>query len=192
MSEGTQEVAKPEEAGSDFRTLFPGTRISIETAKGKLGWTVFPVGFDKMQRFSKAVGRAVTAITSLRFTPGASFEEQAKLLLPAALPIILEDLLDLVAECCIPDPGFKITLQELPHYASVPLIEAWFEESFGTEEKIRPFVRAVERLVKKISGKSVDLWGTLSTFSSALDIDSKTSSTEGSPDSPTEDGASPK
>ena len=170
--------------------FFPGKRISVETAKGPISWIVFPLAFEHMEKFSKGVGRAIATLGTVQLIKGASFEQQMQRMLPAIIPVILEDLLDMVEECCVPDVH-NIKVKQLPHYLAITIVEAWFDESFGSEEKIRPFVKTVEKIYKKISGKSVDLWGALSAFSSEPDTDSKTSSTDGSPDSPTEDGASP-
>lgn len=178
---------------SAFEILFPGTRVEIDTGAAKLAWTVFPVSVRKMQKFSRAVGRALAALGAVQVTKGASQEERMKQILPAMIPVVLEDLLDLVSECCAPDTGnvVEIGVMELPHWHVVPVIEAWITESFVGEGKIRPLVNAVERGMKKLTGKRLDLWETLSKFSSGLDTDSPISSTEDSPASPTEDGASP-
>ena len=157
---------KADDAGSDFAVLFPGTRVEVETPKGKLAWTVYPVGFRKMRKFSAGIGRALSAFGAVQVKPGASFEEHVKQMLPAMLPVAMEHLLDLIAECCVPDTGVDIDVLDLPHWHAVPIIEAWFNESFGSSEKIRPLVAAVERAAKKITGKPVDLWGTLSQLSS--------------------------
>ncbi len=192
MAGGKPEKPEKPGVGSDFSVLFPGTRVEIETPKGKIAWTVYPVGFRKMRKFSEGIGRALSAFGSVQIVKGASFEEHTKQLLPVMLPVVLEHLLDLVAECCVPETGVEVDVLDLPHWHAVPIIEAWFVESFGSEEKVRPLVAAVERAMKKMTGQSVDLWGSLSQLSSGQDTDSTISSTEDNPASPTEDGASPK
>jgi len=158
--------AEPANVREDFAVLFPGQHVEIETQKGKIGWTVYPVAFRQMQKFSNEVGRAIVALSSMQIRRGSTIEEHARSILPAVIPIILEDVLDLVADCCQPDTGIKLDVRDLPHWHMAPIVEAWFDQSFGGPEKLRPWVAAFERAASRLTGRHVDLWAELSRLSS--------------------------
>lgn len=157
-----------ERDAADIAVLFPGKLVEVETGKGKLSWQVHPVSLRHMRKFSLAVGRAVAAIGTLEVSKGGKLEDRARSVIPVVVPIVLEDLLDLVVECCVQPEGQmpRMDIRDLPHWLVVPVVEVWIDESFGSEDKLRPWVAATERLLSRASGKPIDIWRTLSKLSS--------------------------
>lgn len=161
------EQSAEDKAASDLAVLFPGQEIVVETEAGKLSWKVFPVSLRHLRRFSKAVGRVLTTATTLQVNVKGSFEEKAAAIMPSVIPIIIEDLIDLVAECVKQRKGQpEVDVRDLPHWLAAPVVEAWIMQSFGTEAKLRPWVAAVESVIGKVSGNKPRLWEKLSRSSS--------------------------
>jgi hypothetical protein len=186
-----------------------------------VGVTVYPVGVRHLDRFSEVLNDALHEILRAvpDDVVKALFEKDAppvpglerpglgappdaktrmawdvvKELVPGLTRVVTKEMFHLVGECCRPNP-FTILVPdgpELPHWYGGALLDAWLEQSFDSEQKVRPWVRAMENLVERLTGERVDLWGPLSRFFSPEVIASVRSSMRDSLDSRTTGGPSP-
>lgn len=147
--------------------------------------TVYPVSFKHLRRFHNSIARAVGELAKLRVPQGGDADALFRL----ALPMIADDLMDLLDECCSP----PLSAGEFgsPHWVVAEAAEKWFQQSFGEAPKLRPWVSAIDTLAAAVTGQKTDLWQTLSGFFSQAATPAQTSSSAGDPAGLTADGASP-
>lgn len=172
---------------SDIEQLFPGRVVQLE--KG-LAATVFPPGLLHIRKFSRdVVGLGMALADSVGKLKDKAGQSQA--LVQQLLPFLLTNALDLVAECVRVDgPGGKTyKIAELPHWLLPPILEAWVEESFGDEAKVRPWKAAIEKTVERATGSKLTISEMLRRDSSPPDTAARTSSSTASPAAPTQGGA---
>lgn len=175
----------------DIAVLFPGKEVLLSEGRSV---RVFPVTMPHVRKFYKGL---FEAFATLFRTPQAQRVLQEKstesmsALLPHIAPIIVNDLYDLMKECCRPSPD------TLPHW-DIPLVaQAFVEENFlPLELKLKPWMKPMDDLVSKLTGEPFSIWATIFKLSSAAGIQLKeslkaqASASTASP-SPLEDGQSP-
>lgn len=164
---------------------------------------VFPFGLKHMRLFTEALGRLFEAIATTKVKKGVNEKELYGAMAAVALPHLMGDLLGLVAATtiiCKDDVEsrkpklIETQMDELPHWELPPIIEAWIDLNLGEEEKRRPWIRAIENAVARITNKPFSMSEFLSKDSSLQDTDSTISSNVDSEpkkalSSPTGDGA---
>jgi hypothetical protein len=109
-----------------------------------------------------------------------------KEILRTMLPVVIGDLMDLVAECTK-----GVDVKRLAHWHVAPIAEAWIEESFADIKKLEPWIQMIDNLLEKMTGTKMNLWDKLLRFSSPSDTPPSTSSIAASLDSLIEAGLSP-
>jgi hypothetical protein len=161
-----------DQLANEVRINFPGTEVTI----GKPGMKVrvYPVPYRELRKFTKHISDAIrqlqSGITIVKRADGTVDPKTLKVLLPASVEVIIDNLLELVSTCCQP------SIEEVPHYALPPILEAWLDENFGTEERIRPWVQAIETLLLKLTGERYPIWETFSNVLSPAAIREQMSS----------------
>mgnify|MGYP001557853467 CR=1 FL=1 len=184
-------------AKEDFRTFFPGIKIQLSD---RLSVEVFPIGTKHLEKFSEQVGVIIGIIASENLEKTIDPLTQKETLDVAAIvkraaPQIIKycstHALDLLQECCFFEP-VQFPIRELPHYKLPPILAAFIDQSFGSGDKLRPWVEVVELALSRIAGQRVEIWETLSNYSHTLATASMTFSTNAAPDGPMQDGAGEK
>lgn len=194
-------------SSKDQSILYPGTEVvldfvGIQGETSQVSAIVYPVSFRSLQAFTKVMLKMTDVISSMGSTQipkslaeaAKSGDEKAKMevnkimtreTLKALAPFVVSECLDLVKECVK-----GVDIEQLAHWHVAPIIEAWIMENFGSLGKLQPWIQAVDNLITQATGETPNLWETVSQSLSDMDIASVVSSTIGSQDSPTEDGAS--
>lgn len=143
-----------------MEVMFAGKTVDVW--KGKVGdedvevkATVFPVGVQHVQQFSEKVVGALGVLNKTAVSINAGDEAVAASVVQSLLPYALENLMDVIDRCVrFNVPGMSIS--DLPHYVFPTIIEAWIVESFGTEEKWRPWVAALDRVMTRFGLEKMD------------------------------------
>lgn len=124
--------------------LFPGTKVRLSLCEA----TVYPISFPMMKRFGQGILLALRSIGNMKLSQGAAPAQVQEAISKFLGPVILEHLLDLVAACTKFEDK-EMSIDDLPHWDVAPLVEAFVNESFMGEEKIRPWIQAIKNIVKK-------------------------------------------
>ena len=158
---------------------------------------VFPVGLVHIKRFTKTLSGCIQS--ALQLVPPGAFSidvgqgrpgitvDKSKLggVVPRLVEIVATDMLDLVADCCKP------RIDDLPHWHLAEVVTAFVEVNFSGEQKLRPWVTTLERILTMALGERVELWDDLSSALSQAATAPGRFSPKSSQGSPTRDGASP-
>jgi len=178
---------------SPEETLFPG-RVIVLDEKRKLTAIVFPPGLGHVRSFSRDVVGAAMALMKAVADAKKSDDATQRMVsvMTTMVPYVLTNAMDLVGKCTrIECPGLTgLTLDKLPHWCAPPVVEAWIEEAFGDDTKVRPWKAAIESLMSKSTGKKFSISEMLSQLSSPRGTPVKTSLSTDSPAVPTPAGAS--
>jgi len=162
----------------DYKVLYPGAVVPVvlQEAAGPrtIEVSVRPLGFKQMGRFGDAINKIAPRIHKSGLDLGDLQTKGIPILMATIVPLVLEDLLPLIAECC---SGLDLTT--CPHWLLPPIIEAWLNESFGSADRIRPWVEVVDNTLERLTGKPVGMWEILSNSLSPQATASTTSSTTG-------------
>jgi hypothetical protein len=175
------------------RVLFVDPEI-VEI-KGRGSVAVFPVGLTQLRKVKGKVQDLVERILLFRSARDAPPEEMTARMISEFAPTLLEDGVDLIAECCeVRDLTGKAiagaTIADLPHWVIPPVVEAWLRVSFDEEEKRGPWRRAIEWGIARLTGKPASISAIFSQLRSSLATASRASSTPDSPESLIQAGAS--
>lgn len=156
--EGELEKAKPRgkrkamTTEQVMHTLYPGRVVELDAGATV---KVYPLGFVHMRRFTNQISAALAVMA--RNTPKdmatdpARRSELGKQLMAQLAPYLLNNLMELVEECCEVDPK-EIGFEELAHWDIAKVVEAWVMENFGEEKKWKPWVEALDRLMVNFTG----------------------------------------
>ena len=146
----------------DLRVLFPGTVVDLPEG---FSVTVYPLAFKQIKEFADKVASGIAMLTATsvpKASAGATPKQKTQvekvqndMLIQTLLPWVLSNAVDLVEKCVVFPKDIDIKLQDLPHYRLPPIIEAWVEESFIGEDKLRPWMAVVEHLTEKVTGKKI-------------------------------------
>lgn len=163
-----------------LKVLMPGTKL--ENLQCGVTATVYPMGFVHMREFASdlvAAFNAVARVAAPDKPRNDTKEERQRVerefgerLIKSMAPMVTTQLLDVVARCVTFEAG--VTMDQVPHYDVPVIVEAWIMESFGTEDKWRPWLATMERLLTHFSGKEVRILEMLSKPSSPQDTPSPT------------------
>lgn len=147
------------EKDNSFSILWPGRPVVINDKE----FLVYPLGVSQVKRFSSRFSPLISVIKQIPLDQ-LKGEAALKTLSTTLAPFILDHMLDIVFDC-ITYKGEKLKDKEIegiPHYILPLFLEAWISESFIGEEKVRPWIEVIERLVKEVTKKEISIWGTLS------------------------------
>lgn len=135
--------------------MFPGKLIQLDEESGLMA-RVFTVGTKHLRKFSRQIGNAISSISSMKL-PSIKDKKAMEAWAAAELaPILINDAFDILTDCIkvftVDEAGVETPFQldELPHYHLPVLIVTWFEDSFGEEKKIRPWIEAFQKLSKAL------------------------------------------
>lgn len=169
--------------GNDLESVLPEP-VRIPVVGGKAEALVFPLGVRHLRKFNERISALIMHIArDVRFPKGSSNEVIGQLIVGEIAPMMTTDLFDLLTDCIRFNPN-TLKLDDLPHWDLPPIVEAWIEESFGSEEKRDPWKRAVERTIARVTGKPFQISELLSQDSSPGDGLGTSSSTSDNPESP--------
>jgi isochorismate synthase EntC len=149
---------------------------------------VFPVGFRHLTAFTSKVKALLSAIGQIKVPKGTKEEDALRILGLELAPHIIEHLSDLLKDTVVvcrkmadgsvvgsQADGSYGSLDDLQHWHVPSILEAWFDLSFGSQRKWKPWVQAVEKTIHTLTGKKVVLSETLSKTFSSPGIPDKTS-----------------
>ena len=122
-------MAKNKQKSADLRALFPGRVVNVNG----VDIMVVPMGVRHLRRFSDAVAKIMPTLITVVGDQNDSQEAWVRKLVSTILPFALSDLLVLIDDCV------DVDLEDLPQWVLPKIAEVWVEESFGSEEKIRPW-----------------------------------------------------
>jgi hypothetical protein len=181
---GQDQISKD---AAELAVLFPGRTIDLLKPDGTVWRTVrvVPMGVVHMRRFISALEEVIPKIAvQVDFQKVAGGDKGLSNLIPMIVPILTSDLIDLLDVCV---EGLNLRTPGIPHFWLPQLAEAWIDESFGSEDRARPWVDTVDRVLSKVTGNEpLGLWATLSRSSVEKATLSTPSSEPNSPDSPIE------
>ena len=121
--------------------LYPAKRVKLTFVEVD----VYPVRFKHIRKFSTQIVAALGAIGGTTAKKGASAAEIAQIIKQTLSPLLLTSLMDLLEECCnFLDQQTKI--DDLAHWDIAPVVEAFIEQNFLGEDKIRPWIQAIQNL----------------------------------------------
>lgn len=152
--------------------MFPGTDVPILNSQAIV--TVCPLGLLHMKKFSGDLTKFLSVMMDVKIVRGSSQAEIGKKLMAQLTPFIIENLFDLVLECCTFSEG--VTIENLPHWDTPAIVDAWIDESFGEPKKWKPWMTLIDSTVSRVTGETFSLLETLSQLSSEPDTEEKTSS----------------
>jgi len=147
----------------------------VETSVG-VAVRVHPMGLTQMKKFSQAITLALAQASEMVKLDPEQLKDPQYLgaattkLMGSIAPFAIVNLLDLVADCChIEDEelvaqGAKIEM--LPAHDVACIVDAWVEETFEGEGKMKPWVDLVNRVLRVIFKKEVSISDMLSNYSS--------------------------
>ena len=172
---------------SENTALFPGRRIELvgDDGQQKIAVTVRPLKLKHLRQFREEIGKTFrdieglgVSITEIAALPKEAMQPKIAAVLPIAAPVVIEHLIPLMQSCVE-----GVAIDDLEHFFFPPLLTAWIEESFGGERS-RPWIAAVENLLRSLTGKEVDLWSKLRSSLREAAGGSTTSSNSESPSLP--------
>lgn len=149
---------------SENAALFPGRDVFLNGSEGTqpIKVTVRPLKLKHLRQFREEIGKTFRElealginITEIAALPKEAVQPKISAVLPIAVPVIIEHMIPLMQTCIE-----GAVLDELEHFFFPQLLVAWIEESFGGERS-RPWIAAVENLLRSLTGKEIDLWSTL-------------------------------
>jgi len=152
-------TAMPCPTPEDLAAMFPGRPFIIPTATNPITAVVYSIPFESIRRYSDLISECIGEVASIVGNLG--FKPTQGVVISIAVPIVIKRLLPLVASCI---EGLDIMAPRLPHWVVPQLVQAWIEESFGDEKKVRPWVTLVEQVVLRTTGQTIGIWDTLLQF----------------------------
>lgn len=207
-----------------LRFLTPGRTVELRDEDGTLLGTVkvYPAALRHMERFSnEVISVAMVAFDALKVKlAGGKIEIDQKAIEPdrvirSVAPMLLQSGFGLIKDCVrirLEGESEEYTLDDvdLPQWFVPEIVEAWIEESFGSEKKRAPWATFLSGMLRRFKMDGVTLTtaatetetadeteepsstsATPSKGSSPQDTPEPTSSTRSNQAAPTADGPSP-
>ena len=181
----------------DFDVLFPrGDEVDYDGGVA----VVLPIGIRHTFPFKDALGKLVGVVARQFDGSPKSDAEIAGAIAIQAMPVLTDDLFGLLESTVVIGhraggkfvPEFDRKLGAEPHWIVPDIVGAWMDLNLS-EDKVRPWIRVIEKAVTRITKKPFDLLKFMRPPSPEPDSTSKPPSTDsniiptGGP-SPTEDG----
>lgn len=155
--------------------IIKGRDVKIAFGKDtEVPFTVYPIGAKHIRQYSRNVMGIIRILWEQNQEDPQQFATAA-LMSSDLIPIVIEHALDIINDC-VQFEGEGIDLDSLPHWVVPQIVEIWIDESFGSETKLRPWVEAIEKALKKVMKREVSLSSLFSKLSSPPDTQSKESS----------------
>jgi len=148
------------ETHDELADLFPGKTVEIKGNGRSIRVTVYPMAVKHFRTFKDSVTRAMEKIG--KAPAGADW---TSIMMPMVVQIAAEDLLDIVNECVV---GIDLKHDRCPNWVYPIIVKEWVIESFGAEDKIRPWISLLEELAERVGGQKVKIWQTLTQRSSSV------------------------
>lgn len=170
---------------NEFDILFP-TGVRVELEDNKCAY-VFPMGMRHVRRVKSSVQEAIETLSNTQVSKDASDTEKFSAVAASMVPFLTGELFDLVALTTVLGrmdgdgdsakfiPNYEYPMDLLPHWDVPVLAEAWWELNFATEGKRKPWIRAIESTVKRLTGVTFQISDWWSKTSSSLGTVLKTS-----------------
>ena len=155
------------QARDELAELFPGKTIEIKGNGRTIRVTVYPMAIKHFRTFKDSVTKAMDKIGK---APAGG--DWSSVIMPMIVQIAADDLLDIVNECV---DGIDLKHERCPNWVYPIVVKEWVIESFGSEDKIRPWVSLLEELAERVGGQKVNIWQTLTQRSSSAAGASQTS-----------------
>lgn len=126
----------------EMKTLLPGREVKLSNG---IVAVVYPTGFRHIVKFSQTFGTILKVASKLnaQAKPGSDLAHVIGIELMTAC---LSEVLELAQACVRFDPP-NVKFDDLPHWEVPAILEAWVDLSFGSEEKVRPWIAAVTKLI---------------------------------------------
>lgn len=185
-------MATATQEGRLTRILFPGREVPLKDGETVLGTaTVYPLGFTHFDRFSRdIVSVGLVLLDSLRLKVGGDGkvtmdegEIEPDKMIQAAAPLLMRNAFSLVRDCVTvkvegdDEKEYRLDEIEIPHWCVPDIVDAWVEESFGTEGKWMPWKKLMTSLMSRFQKNgSSSISETLSRLVSQPDTTGTTSS----------------
>lgn len=166
----------------NFAVLFPGREVQLPPPLDVVKITVWPASVAQMRKFSEAISRFISRVSLIQFSDHLDEEARVTLMIPHLIPIVLDEMIDLVNECTI---GLDLTVDRMPHWMCAPLVHAWLEESLLGEGKVEPWMSALKQGIDSIAKGTAQV----SALPSTSATPSKLSSTPDTPSSPSSESS---
>lgn len=126
---------------------FPGRTVELEG----FTCTVYPLGVKHLRKFQRQIGRIVSSVSAMKVPAGTDKDVLEKWVIAEVVPLIVADAFELLIDCIIIKKGDDtIPLEEAPHHWLPILGTHWVQDSFGSEEKIRPWKEALAKVSKAL------------------------------------------
>lgn len=127
--------------------IFPGRRVDLTE---DLYAEVFPLGTVHIRKFSRIIAGALPQVASrIAVQQGEVASVIGEKVMRELLPFLTDDLFVLLIDCVTlhgTKDNSQYDLNELPHWLLPPIIKVWLDESFGTEDRWRPWMAAFEKM----------------------------------------------
>ncbi len=166
----------------DLATLFPGRRVRLPAPLDDVKIVVWPASVSQMRRFSEAISRFVSRVSLIQFSEHLDDEARITQMIPHLIPIVLDEMIDLVNECTV---GIDLNSERLPHWLCAPLVHAWLEESLLGEGKVEPWMSALKKGIDAIAQGTARV----SALRSTSETPSKPSSPADTPSTPSSESS---
>lgn len=159
-------MATATQEGRLTRILFPGREVPLKHGETVIATaTVYPLGFTHFDRFSRdIVSVGLVLLDALRIKvsgDGKVTMEQGEIdpekLIQAAAPLLMRNAFAMVRDCVtvkLEGEGddakeYRLDEVEIPHWCVPDIVDAWVEESFGTEGKWMPWKKLMTSLMSR-------------------------------------------
>lgn len=130
--------------------LFPGRVVVLDEANN-IKATVFPLGVVHIRKFQRQLTTVMTTLQSMKLPNIEDKKAVEAFVMAELIPIVLNDAFDMLADCIrITRGDAVIPFEQMPHWHLAPVATTWLEESFGSEEKVRPWKEALARMMKAL------------------------------------------
>lgn len=181
---------------SDLDVGLAGGR-TVELRGGKIEVAVFPLGYRHVQRFSQLMSEQLPNMLAARVHPDATQKEMIQAVAMNSITTMTDVVQEFLESCVRVDRPEGGEFSELIKMSDLSeLLEVWLDISFEGDNPLDPFLKVLENLIRKLTGKSISMKEMLSSSLSSPDTPEETSSTTGSDvqtgeNSPTAAGVSP-
>lgn len=162
-------MSKKKDIEGALKRLSPGRAVPV--LEGAAEVYVYPIGLLQITRFSTCIASALAAFSDVPIPREVMASGDPKLIAAAiraqpggvmlqAVPFVLENMLDLVADCCrvevspelsesVGDDRFGI--DALPHWDLAEVVSVWIEENFDDPKKLAPWMKAIKGILNRIA-----------------------------------------